>query len=92
MAKYGTSLIFVGGVQKPLPQQESIRDLIRRVGDLASEQVRQEMKTQATASSQQPKSEPKSHELQMEQVAQSVLRDGLASSIEEARKMVDEAI
>jgi len=50
------------------------------------------MRAQATASVPMDTSEKTSHELQMEQVAQSVLRDGLASSIEEARKMVDEAI
>ena len=47
---------------------------------------------QVSASVPMETSEKTSHELQMEQVAQSVLRDGLASSIEEARKMVDEAI
>jgi len=45
-----------------------------------------------TASDPNQTSEKTSHELQMERVAESLLRDGLASSIEEARKMVDEAI
>jgi len=45
-----------------------------------------------TKDEQAAASEKTSHALQMEQVAQSLLRDGLASTIEEARQMVDEAI
>ena len=73
-----------------IPPQETFLDLIRRVGDLATEQIQQEYK--ATASTPLETSETRSHESQREMAAQSVLRDGLASSIEEARKMVDEAI
>jgi hypothetical protein len=71
-------------------EQESMLDMIRRIGDLATEQVRQEI--QSSALDPKETSEKTSHALQMEQVAQSVLRNGKASTIEEARKMLDEAI
>jgi len=67
-------------------------DLIREVGDKATEQVRQEMQEQATASSPAQNSETLSHESQREMAAQSVLQNGKAATIEEARQMVDEAI
>ena len=70
--------------------EESMLDMIRRIGDLAMEETKQEM--HAAASSQQAKSETISHASQREMAAQSVLRNGKASSIEEARKLVDEAI
>ena len=76
----------------PEPPQEWILDLIREVGDKATAQVRQEMQAQLSASSQQTNSETLSHEEQREMAAQSVLRNGKASTIEEAQKMVDEAI
>lgn len=47
---------------------------------------------QVSASAPMETSETRSHESRREMAAQSVLRDGLASTIEEARKMVDEAI
>jgi uracil phosphoribosyltransferase len=75
------------------PAEESFLELIRRVGDLATEQVRKEMQEQkATVSVPQETSSTTSHALQREMAAQSVLQRGLASSMEEARKMVDEAI
>lgn len=55
-------------------------------------ECRKAAKEQHLASSQQMKSETISHASQREMAAQSVLRDGLASTIEEARKLVDEAI
>jgi hypothetical protein len=75
---------------KESSKEESMLDMIRRIGDLAMEETKQEM-AQPSASKQQ-NSETLSHASQREMAAQSVLRDGLASTIEEARKMVDEAI
>ena len=78
--------------QKSAPDSATFMDLIREVGDKATEQVRQEMLAQATASSPAQNSETKSHALQREMAAQSVLQRGLASSMEEALQMVDDAI
>jgi len=81
-------------MKEPTPSEtppKSILDLIRQVGDLATEQVRQEM-AQPSASSIKKSSVPLSYESQREMAAQSVLRNGKASTIEEARTMVDEAI
>lgn len=79
-----------GEVSHETPPQESILDMIRRIGDLAMEETKREL--QSTASAPKETSETRSHESQREMAAQSVLRNGKASSIEEARKMVDEAI
>ncbi len=76
------------------PSSATFMDLIREVGDKATEQVRQEIERTKSprALSQQPKSETLSHESQREMAAQSVLQNGKAATIEEARQMVDEAI
>lgn len=76
--------------QKHETEQESILDMIRRIGDQAMEETKRDL--QATASDPKETSNTRSHESRREMAAQSILRDGLASSIEEARKMVDEAI
>jgi hypothetical protein len=72
-------------------KEESMLDMIRRIGDLAMEETKREM-AQPPASETQKSSGLLSHATRREMSAQMVLRDGLASSIEEARKMVDEAI
>ena len=65
-------------------------DMIRRIGDLVMEETKKGLPP--SASSQKTNSETNSHESQREMAAQSVLQRGLAATIEEARKMVDEAI
>lgn len=64
--------------------------MIRRIGDQAVEETKRELLQAATAPMET--SEKDSYELQRIRVAQSVLRNGKASSMEEALQMVDEAI
>ena len=75
------------------PAEESFLELIRRVGDLATEQVRKEIQEQkAIAPALQETSEKNSTESKGSLAAQSVLSRGLAKTLEEAQKMVDESI
>jgi len=72
------------------PTEESILELIRRVGNYASEEIRRDL--QAIAPNQKVTSDMLSHSMHREMSAHMVLRSGYAATIKEARKMVDEAI
>jgi hypothetical protein len=75
----------------PDPNSETFLDLIRRVGDRATEEVRRDM-AQPSASGTQSNSEENLNDTEGSLAAQSVLKRGLAKTLEEAQKMVDEAI